>query len=166
MPIKRKMGVLCPTPSSASPRSSGTRKTAANRKASPKSSIPDGPWPPVPRSPVGDIPSKVYEKAVIGLRVFVRASATWSPFEQQAEYTTEGHGDPPPRDSQPLPQPCRQDHDHQHDGHRDYAAVAEKHQTQRSQDAGGAVEEEACLGLGQPEVKEPVMYVPGVGSGD
>src|ERR1700730_13566001 len=72
MPIKRKMGVLCTTPSIASPRSSGTRKTAANRKASPKSSIPDGPWPPVPRSPVGDIPRKVYEKPVIGLRVFVR----------------------------------------------------------------------------------------------
>src|SRR5947209_4413374 len=33
MPIKRKMGVLCTTPSIASPRSSGTRKTAANRKA-------------------------------------------------------------------------------------------------------------------------------------
>src|ERR1700730_17582428 len=99
MPIKRKMGVLCTTPSIASPRSSGTRKTAANRKASPKSSIPDGPWPPVPRAPVGDIPRKVYEKPVIGLRVFVRprarASATGAPFEQQAEDTTEGHGYPP-----------------------------------------------------------------------
>src|SRR5262245_40740384 len=148
-PMKKNVGALCTMLSITRPRTIGTTTAAAMNTDSPRSSIPDGPWPAVPRSPAGDIPLEVYRSLLTG-----RAA-----HKQLAHRLPEREGDASARRPKPLSHGRRKHDDHEDDHYSQDSPVTEDRQSDRAQDAGGAVEEKAGLALGKAEAEKPVVNV-------